>query len=87
MADMKARKIVTLIRFSKLNYSLEEVTEPEAKPYLLRTSQGELYEEYEIIGHIVNDSFARGWAGGEGAGEWEEEGWGRCDIFVWAKMN
>jgi len=58
MADMKARKIVTLIRFSKLSYLLEEVTEAEAKPYLLRTTQGELYDEYEIIGYIVNDSFA-----------------------------
>ena len=40
MAEMKARKIVTLIKFSKLNYSLEEVSESEAKPFLLRTPQG-----------------------------------------------
>lgn len=54
---MKARKMVTLIKFSKLNYFLEEVTDAEAKPFLLRTPQGELSDEYEIIGYIVNDSF------------------------------
>jgi len=43
---MKALKIVALIKFTKLNYSLDEVTDEEDRPYLLRTTQGELYDEY-----------------------------------------
>ena len=43
---MKARKIATLIKFSKLPYTLEEVTEPESRPYTFRTNQGELFNEY-----------------------------------------
>lgn len=46
MAEMKARKMVTLIKFSKMNYFLEEITDAESKPFLLRTPQGELYDEY-----------------------------------------
>ena len=46
MAELKAHKIVTLINFSKLDYPLEEVTDDEERPYLLKTSQGELYDEY-----------------------------------------
>lgn len=46
MVDIKARKVVTLIKFSKLPYSLEEVTETEPRPYVLRTYQGELFTEY-----------------------------------------
>jgi hypothetical protein len=57
MAEMKARKMVTLIKFSKLSYFLEEITDAESKPFLLRTPQGELYDEYEIINYIVNDSY------------------------------
>lgn len=59
MVDMKARKIATMIKISKLPYHLEEVTEIESRPYVLRTYQGELFSEYEIIGYIVSDSFSR----------------------------
>jgi len=99
MADMKALKIVTLIKFSKLNYSLEEVSESEAKPFLLRTPQGELTEEYEIIGFIVNDSFLSCYREGlreaslTDSSEAEEGSEGRqaslcgSDIAVWARMS
>jgi hypothetical protein len=46
MTNLRALKIVALIKFGKLNYGLEEVTDGEDRPYLLRTSQGELYDEY-----------------------------------------
>ena len=42
MADMKARKIATLIKITNLPYGLQEVTDPDAQRYLLRTSQGDL---------------------------------------------
>lgn len=61
MANMKARKILTLIKFARLNYTLEEIPDPEADkehlpPFLLKTTQGELHEEYEIIHFIVSES-------------------------------
>ena len=56
MADMKARKMVALIKFSKLSYDLQQNSD-ESKPFLLKTPQGQLYDEYEIVNYIVNDSF------------------------------
>ena len=58
---MKARKMAALIRISNLPYNLEEVTDPDAQRYVLRTTQGDLNSEYEIIGFIINDSFTRSW--------------------------
>lgn len=57
MTELKARKILVLIKFSKLDYSIEEMTDLDSRPFLLKTSQGELYSEYEIINYIVNDNF------------------------------
>jgi hypothetical protein len=99
MAEMKARKIVTLIKFSKLNYLVEEVTDTEAKPFLLRSPQGELTDEYEIIAYIVNDSFLTCYrdslreASLTDSSEAEESIDNRAvslcgsDILLWAKMN
>ena len=42
MVDMKARKISTLIKISKLPYILEEVTEIEQQKCVLKTVQGDL---------------------------------------------
>lgn len=91
--------MVTLIKFSKLNYLLEEVSETEGRPFLLRTPQGELTEEYEIIGFIINDSFLSCYRDGlreaslTDSSEAEEAADGRvtslcgADILVWARMN
>jgi hypothetical protein len=40
MTNMKARKIATLFKFSKLSCQLEEATDPETKPHILKTAQG-----------------------------------------------
>lgn len=101
MAEMKARKMVTLIKFSKLNYLLEEVSETEGRPFLLRTPQGELTEEYEIIGFIINDSFLSCYRDGlreasltdsseaEDAAAADGRVTSLCggDILIWARMN
>ena len=57
MTELKARKILVLIKFSKLDYSIEEMADLDSRPFLLKTSQGELYSEYDIINYIVNDNF------------------------------
>lgn len=42
MTELKARKILVLIKFSELDYSIEEMTDGDSKPFVLKTSQGEL---------------------------------------------
>jgi hypothetical protein len=86
MTDMKAWKIATLIRFAKLPYALEEVTETESRPYVLRTCQGELFCEHEIVSYIANDNFARNFRSRE-ISSTEERPVLWVDIFSWAKMN
>ena len=86
MTDMKALKILTLIKFSKLPYIVEELTEVQSRPLVLRTGQGELSDEYEIVGYVVNDAFGRSLRRSESRDS-EDKGnlWG--DVFALAKMN
>jgi hypothetical protein len=55
IANMKAMKIVVLIKISKLKYELEEMVESQ-QPFYLKTEKGELHKEYEIIYFIINES-------------------------------
>jgi hypothetical protein len=54
IANLKAMKIIVLIKTSKLNYCLEETVSDELYPFYLKTEKGELKKEYEIINYIVN---------------------------------
>lgn len=53
MHNLRALKLVALIKFARLKYLLEEHNEQEGPAYVLRTAQGELHYEYEIINYIV----------------------------------
>lgn len=61
MTDIRARKIAVLIRFARLQYTMEEVNDAETKPHIIRTPWGELTEEYEIINYVINDSLVQYW--------------------------
>ena len=59
MTNLKARKIATLIKFSRLPYTLEEAMDEQPRKLLLTTPQGELEQEYEIINYLVMDCLTR----------------------------
>lgn len=70
------------------------MTDLDAKPFLLRTPQGDLYEEYEIITYIVNDSFITCHKDGNLTDSCEaEDTEGKVvslcggDVVVWARMS
>ena len=87
MVDMKARKIATLIKLSKLPYTLEEVTENEPQKYVLKTYNGDLTEEYEIIGYIINDTFMRNAKVSDQSEIAEERPTSGIDLYSWTKIN
>jgi len=87
MADMKARKMAALIRISNLPYNLEEVTDPDSQRYVLRTTQGDLNTEYEIIGYIINDSFTRSLRSNDQSDISDDRPCQWMDVFSWTKTN